>query len=199
MARRRHLIQLVLAALIALVGLSISAPIGAKERDDDGVALSKTERSSTLIPVSWEMTPERCGRLNATTRGTGKMRENVTIRRYIDGTIDVVVSDVVSGKASDANGVSYHWAYQNFQHATIPAAPNNDRVYIQMTDLFTLNDGGKHGSAPFTIGLTWRWDYTNAGDMPPFTGQWPPERNLVKLATVGDFTVIPTGLDCDPV
>jgi|GEM_PF-1919267 len=81
----------------------------------------------------------------------------------------------------------------------IPAAPNNGRVYILMSDFFSLRGGGKLGTSPFTIGLVWRWDYTNAGDMPPITGQWPPERNLVKLRTVGDFTVIPTGLDCDPV
>lgn len=191
MAQRR-LIHLVLAALIALVGVSASTPVGAT----GGPTI---ERYDTVIPVAWEMTPARCGRLQATTRGTGSMREQTMIKHNADGSIDVIVSDVVSGTAIDDNGISYGWNYKNHQRTTIPAAPHNDRVSIHMSDLFTLNGGGSAGTAPFTIGLVWSWDYTNAGDLPPFTGQWPPENNLVKHATIGDFTATPTGLDCDPV
>jgi hypothetical protein len=181
-----------MAVLIALVGVSASTPAGAEER-------TKTERYTTIIPVSWEMTPQRCSRLKATTRGSGNMEEKVTIKRHADGSIDVFVSDVVVSSASDDNGVNYRFSYTNHQHAIIPAAPHNDRVYITMSDFFSLKGHNKQGSDPFTIGLVWKWDYTNAGDIPPFTGQWPPERNLVKLATVGDFIVTPAGLDCDPI
>jgi hypothetical protein len=199
MSRRRRYLQLALVALIMLISASSGSIARADEDkpgDDDHTTV---ERSSTIIPVAWEMTPARCYRLKATTRGAGDMKEDTVINRHADGSIDVFVSDVVSGKANDDNGVSYKWSYTNHQHARIPAAPNNDRVYILMSDFFTLNRGGKNGSAPFTIGLVWRWNYTNAGDIPPFTGQWPPERDLVKISTVGNFTVTPTGLDCDPV
>ncbi len=109
MARRRRLIQLMVTMMIILVGISTSVPARADDHGDgeDRDGRTTTEHYTTTIPVSWEMTPERCGRLKATTRGAGNMVEKVTIKRHNDGSIDVFVSDTVDNTASDDNGVSY--------------------------------------------------------------------------------------------
>ncbi|HMO59907.1 MAG TPA: hypothetical protein PKC19_21345 [Roseiflexaceae bacterium] len=186
MARLSRLMGLLLAFLL-LIGAAFT-PSGVAAR-------TTTEHFREVIPVDWEVSPDRCGRLVATTTGTGQLTVNVSIQHLANGDISVGVSEIAKGWESDTFGNSYRWNSRIHTAAKIPAGEG--RVYVQMSDHFALTGGGQGATAPFNIGLLWTWSYPHQGDLPPYDGLWPPGPDLHKINTIGTFNTTATGIDCD--
>jgi hypothetical protein len=67
-----------------------------------------------------------------------------------DGTIPVVVRDLVKGTATDEFGGSYTFLYQN----NVIYVFDGSVVHVHMKDLFRLN-----GPTSYVVGFNWRWAY----------------------------------------
>lgn len=67
-----------------------------------------------------------------------------------DGSMHVVVSDLIRGTASDEFGGSYTFVYQN----SVTFDFDGSTVYAHMHDTFTLK-----GPTSYVVGFNWRWAY----------------------------------------
>jgi hypothetical protein len=68
-----------------------------------------------------------------------------------DGTMRVVVNDLVTGSASDNFGGDYTFVYQNHVSLDFDGAT----VHVHMKDTFRLNGD----DVSYTVGFNWKWAY----------------------------------------
>ena len=165
----RRLIVYVVLALLLVVGVSSVAAAPASSHE----VVRET--------VSFAIPADQCASLPAgvSVSGTGEKVKVTNTRTMPDGSTEIFISDLVKGTATDSNGGSHTFLYQNSSTETIPPSGQHR---VSMTDSFVLSGPGPH----FSVGFNWRWTYT-----PP--DYWPPVDNFEKISTRGDpFT-------CDPL
>jgi hypothetical protein len=140
--------------------------------------------------VTWTMDPGVCKNIDAVINGTGERRQEIETKVKRDGTTIQVIDDLVSGKAVDENGATYHFLYVN--HSTWVTPTSGSPVSIQMKDLFLLN-GDRSKKNNLRVAFNWSWTYVPADPNNPTANYWPPVDNFVEKYTLGE------PLTCDPI
>lgn len=134
--------------------------------------------------VSFTIPAGQCPSLPAGTSvsGTGESVAIIDTRTLADGSTEIRISNLIKGDASDSDGGSHHFVYQNNSTETILVSGLHK---VSMKDSFTLSGPGPH----YTVGFNWRWTYTPPGE--PFFP--PPAHDWEQLSTQGDPFL------CDPL
>jgi hypothetical protein len=171
MSLYRRLLLLVLPALLLFVGV---APAAAAPAADHQIV---TGSASFTIPAG------QCASLPAgvSVTGEGESMSVINTSSMPNGSIVTNTNTVTKGVATDSNGGTHTFVYQNFSADTLwPSGEHS----IHMMDTFVLTGPGPQ----FSVGFNWSWTYTD-----PAVDFWPPQHNLVKTSTRNDpFT-------CDPL
>jgi hypothetical protein len=110
--------------------------------------------------------------------GTGQSVAIINIHTLADGSVETRINNLIKGVATDSNGGTHTFEYQNF---STDVTLSGDGHKISMTDTFVLNGPGPH----FSVGFNWRWTYTES--------YWPPQDNWQQISTNGDIFA------CDPL
>jgi hypothetical protein len=158
----------VLFALMVFAGISPAA------------AAPATDHQVVTGPVSFSIPADQCSELPAgvSVSGSGESIAVINTRTLEDGSTETRTNNVIKGVATDSNGGSHTFVYQNYSVDT--ALPNGTHR-MSMSDTFVLNGPGPH----FSIGFNWRWTYTESF--------WPPQDNWEQISTRGDVFA------CDPL
>lgn len=169
-----------IVSLTAAVGIVL---LGASP----ALARSHINAQSTLNePVTWTLAPGLCPSLPAdlVLSGSGERHKVTNTKANADGSISVLINDLVTGTATDNQGGTYHFKYTNHSIDSISAGGAHQ---ISMVDSFVLNGDGsaKH----MNIGFNWSWSYHDPNG--PF--DVIPLANLVQQSTRGE------PLLCDPL
>jgi hypothetical protein len=168
MSISRKLIVHVLLALMLFVAVSSVAAAPASDHQ----VVSGT--ANFTIPA------DQCPALPAgvSVTGSGQSVAIINTRTLADGSIQTRINNVIKGVATDSNGGSHSFEYQNYSvDTTLPSGLHT----ISMTDTFVLNGPGPQ----FHVGFNWRWTYTES--------YWPPQDNWEQISTRGDIFA------CDPL
>jgi hypothetical protein len=173
----RKLAVSVLPALTLLVGGSSTS-----------MAASGTTHVTVRETVSWSMSPARCSSLQVDLTGTGERLSETNTKVNADGSMQILINDLVTGTASDSTG-TYHFVYHNHSVQTIP--PAGAPIHVEMADIFVLNGNGSAGH--LSVGFNWRWTYTPPDPfVPPDFPIFPAAYHLQPISTQGDVR-------CDPI
>src|SRR5690242_6199762 len=166
--RTSKLIVQVLVVLLLFVGVTSAA------------AAPASDHQVVTGTASFSMPADQCPQLPAgvSVWGSGKSVAYINSHTLPDGSVQTITNNVIKGTATDSNGGSHKFEYQNY--STDTALPDGTHT-ISMSDTFVLNGPGPH----YTVGFHWSWTYT--------VSFWPPESNLVQTSTRGDVFA------CDPL
>jgi len=166
--RTSKLIVHILFVLMLFVGVSSAAAAPA----NDHQVVSGT--------ASFTMPADQCPALPAgvSVSGSGASVAYINSHTLADGSVQTITNNIIKGVATDSNGGSHNFEYQNYSVDT--ALPSGTHT-ISMSDTFVLNGPGPH----YSVGFNWRWTYTGSF--------WPPESNLEQISTRGDVFA------CDPL
>lgn len=88
--------------------------------------------------------------INPDDNGSDRVK-NATQVNLPDGSVRILITDLVTGTAHDNFGNAYKFVYEN----NVTYSFNGARVTADMKDTFKLN--GK--PVNFTVGFNWRWQY----------------------------------------
>ena len=168
---RRRLVISVLSVLLLLFGVT---PAAAAPAGDHNVF---TGTASFSIPA------DQCPLLPAgvSVDGTGESVNIVNTRTQADGSMVVIINNLIKGDAVDSNGDVHKFVYHNSSTQTIQP---DGFTSISMNDTFVLSGPGPH----YSVGFNWRWTFTGPDLV------FPPADNFVNLH--GDVDLI---LECDPL
>lgn len=139
-----------------------------------------TDHQVVSSSVNFTIPADQCPELPAgvSISGSGVSTSIINTRTLADGSIETRINNLIKGTATDSNGGTHTFVYQNYSVDT--ALPDGTHA-ISMNDTFVLTGPGPH----FSIGFNWRWTYTES--------YWPPEANLEQISTRGDIFA------CDPL
>jgi len=136
--------------------------------------------------VNWAM-PAQCPSLPAgvSLTGTGQRNKQINTTTNADGSQTINTNDLVTGSASDSNGGSYRFIYQNHSINNVPAS--GFPIHVNMVDSFVLNGSGSIGH--LEVGFNWSWDYNGVGD------NFPPGPGITNWQKMSTRSTV----DCDPL
>ena len=168
MIQRSKLLLHVMLVMMLFVGVSSAA------------AAPANDHQVVTGPATFTIAADQCSELPAgvSISGSGQSVAIINTRTLTDGSTETRINNVIKGTATDSNGGSHAFEYQNFSTDTTLVSGLHK---ISMTDTFVLNGPGPH----FTVGFNWRWTYTGSF--------WPPEDDLEQISTRGDIFA------CDPL
>ena len=166
--RTSKLLVHILLTLILFAGVSSAA------------AAPAADHEVVTGPASFTIPADQCSELPAgvSVTGSGESVAIINTRLLADGSTETRINNVIKGVATDSNGGTHRFEYQNF--STDTALVDGSHT-ISMVDTFVLNGPGPH----YSVGFNWRWTYTESF--------WPPEDNLEQISTRGDIFA------CDPL
>jgi hypothetical protein len=153
MSLSRRLIFHVLLALMLVVGVSPAA------------AAPAADHSVDTSFVTFSIAPDRCHLLPAGVGvdGSGESLTITNTRTLSDGSMEVRITNVIKGVATDTDGGVHRFVYQNSSTQTIQPS---GFTTISMTDVFALSGPGPH----YSVGFNWSWTFTQ----PAEENLWPP-------------------------
>src|SRR5438105_3096847 len=108
----------VLPALMLLVGVSSVS-----------MAASTTTHTTFSGTVTWSLSPARCSSLQVDLTGTGDRLTETNTKVNADGSMQILINDLVTGTASDSTG-TYHFVYHN--HSVQTVAPAGAPIQVEM-------------------------------------------------------------------
>lgn len=156
---RRLLIVFTTAMLMCLlVGLSQSVFADDDSEDTEDTKVNVRVENAT---IPWVFPPPDglssfCSKIpegvhiNPDDNGSNRVKEAIR-NKNSDGTLTIVIKDVVKGTARDGDNVTYEFLYEN--KATYDF--DGKKVKVNMLDNFEL----KGGKVKYTVGFHWRWEY----------------------------------------
>lgn len=171
--------------LIALTLLAAAPSAQAGDRPP----VEKVTYSETL-PFTIVPGPDGCDQVDTPISGTAVIYHEVRTTTYPDGSRRIVDDGFAKGTATDPQGKTYRYRYENRNIVTV--APEGPLALVDMRDEFTLRGHGRHNR--IDAGFHWLWTFEPADLGDPFASfVYPPVDNWVQLKTVGD------PLNCDPI
>ncbi len=170
MSLSRRLIVHVLLALMLFIGVSSAA------------AAPATSHEVVNGTVSFTIPANQCPSLppGVSVSGTGASVAIINTRTQADGSIEVFISNLIKGTATDSNGGAHVFVYQNDSTETILASGLHK---ISMKDSFVLSGPGPN----YSVGFNWRWTFDSPEEI------WPPADNWEQISTRGEPFL------CDPL
>jgi len=171
MSHPRRLVISVLSVLLLLFGVTPAAAAPAGDHD------------VSTGPASFSIPADQCPLLPAgvSLDGTGESVNIVNTRTLADGSMVVIINNLIKGDAVDSNGGVHKFVYHNSSTQTIQP---DGFTSISMNDLFQLTGPGPH----YSVGFNFRWTFTGPDLV------FPPVDNFVNLH--GDVDLV---LACDPL
>jgi len=169
-----------LISLTAIVGTLLvgTSPVFARSSANAPDIVNET--------VTWTLAAGICPSLppDLLLSGSGERHKVSTTKVNADGSIQVLINDLVTGTATDNQGGAYRFKYTNH---SIDIATAGGVHRISMEDSFVMN--GQGSADHMNIGFNWDWTYSSPSG--PF--------DVLPLANLVAHNTRNAPLLCDPL
>jgi hypothetical protein len=171
----------VLGAMAAVLALGVTTAFA---HGDDG-------RNTSTAPISWSIPAGQCSVFpaDATVSGAGTITRFFEEKMHRDGTITRIYRDRAEGTATDGDGNTYRFTYDNSTRVR-NSAGNPDLFVGTMVDSFELK-----GRGPLRTRSGFIADYTESADLAHFS--IIARRSYGDPIAFGDETQFAS--HCDPI
>jgi hypothetical protein len=148
--------------LLVLMFVSVSSVYGGGPPQNTHVTVRET-----IIP--WVIPADQCSSLPAglSVSGTGQRIATTNTKVNANGSMEIIINDLVVGDAQDSDGGTYHYKYTNHSIQNVPVS---GPAQFSMTDSFVMNGSGAAGH--LSVGFVMRWLVVpNDTSFPPIGAQ----------------------------